>query len=65
MLINFRDTKGEFKILDNYKDFKNDPTFAISITANTRGFLPASTYISMYGLSLDKLQKYEDMQCIK
>ena len=64
MIINFRDTKGDFKVIDNYKDYQNDPTFAISVTANTRGFLPARSYISMYGLSLDKIQSIED-QCNK
>jgi len=62
MLIKFRDTNGDFKIIDNYKDYQNNPTFAISVTANTRGFLPARSYISMYGLNLDKIQNIED-QC--
>ena len=62
MLIKFRDTNGDFKIIDNYKDYQNNPTFAISVTANTRGFLPARSYISLYGLNLDKIQNIED-QC--
>ena len=62
MIISFRDTKGDFKVLDNYEDYQNDTTFAISVTANTRGFLPARSYISMYSLSLGKIQNIED-QC--
>lgn len=62
MIINFRDTKGDFRIIDNYTHYQNDPTFAFSVTANTRGFLPARSYISTYGLSLDKIQDIED-QC--
>ena len=60
MIINFRDTQGDFKIINNFINYKNDSTFAISITANTRGFLPARSYISIYRLSLDKIQKIED-----
>lgn len=60
MIINFRDTQGDFKIVDNFIDYKNDSTFAISITANTRGFLPARCYISEYSLSLDKIQRIEN-----
>jgi hypothetical protein len=60
MIINFRDTKGDFKLLDNFIDYQNDPNFAVSITANTRGFLPAKAYIFIYGLSLDKIQNVED-----
>jgi hypothetical protein len=60
MIINFRDTKGDFKVLDNFIDYQNDPTFAVSITANTRGFLPAKEYIHTYHLNLDKIQNIED-----
>jgi hypothetical protein len=62
MIINFRDTKGDFKVLDNYISYQDDSSFAVSVTANTRGFLPARSYISMYGLSLGEIQNIED-QC--
>jgi len=56
MNVIFRDTKGNFEVIDAYL---NEPNFAVSITANTRGFLPALGYIHAYHLSLDKIQDIE------
>jgi hypothetical protein len=57
MRIEFRDTAGEFKVVDGYVDYKTDPTFAVSITANIDGFLPAPIYLSAYNLKLDDIRK--------
>jgi hypothetical protein len=62
MNIIFRNTNGDFNVIN---DYINEPKFAVSITANTRGFLPARSYIYAYRLSLNSLQSFEDVCNLK